>query len=333
MDHLSCVCKVLTTKVSCISEYLSDSYYAPARVKTSIERKRRMTQSNRSLYSSLRMGKFRQKQCNELKACLSVSPTLDWAKLYRVTSFSFCELRGLYELFKTLGEKPMVAPCASTAFETTVCLKNNGSMSQGIQRHQFLAACELGGLLGLSEVVGHFGSRLFTIFDTDGDGILGFKDFVCGLNHLLKGPESEKLKLTFKAYNLNGKGKWVTLEDMTSVLACASEAAYPTLLKFIQEQERAVWGSGSWDRHAGGSLEKGDTVTGELNPENFRAMSRRNAAAYAERTMKEFDQDKDGRLSRKEFKRWARSSPVLRCRLNEFSIDINVVPFQGVRLD
>ncbi|CAM9362389.1 unnamed protein product [Discosporangium mesarthrocarpum] len=273
------------------------------------------------------IGSSRQLRSKELRVCTTVSTRVNWSKLYGQTHFKYCELRGLYNLFQSLTKNPKVAP-----FSAAVPVGKGG---EGLMRRdQFLGACASGGSLGLSEVVGHFGSRLFDMIDTDGDGLLCFKEFVVGLSHLLKGAESERLKLSFKAYNLGGEGKWVTLEDMTSVLACSSEVVYPTLLKFIRGKERTGGKTTGMDleRREAGMGKQGAGMDSLTLAKTFRALSRRNAAAYAQKIMVEFGREKDGRLNRKEFERWARSGPVLRCRLNEFSIDVNAVPFQGVRL-
>ncbi|CAN0402693.1 unnamed protein product, partial [Hapterophycus canaliculatus] len=76
----------------------------------------------------------------------------------------------------------------------------------------------------------------------------------------------------------------------------------------------------------------------EALAELLQEIARRNAAAYAERAVSEFGSQaqggKAGRagLTQKEFERWALTGPVLRCRINEFSIDLNLAPFQGVQL-
>lgn len=55
-----------------------------------------------------------------------------------------------------------------------------------MKKAQFLAACDADDTFRLSEVVGTFGSRLFDVFDENGDGRLSFEDFALGLSKLLK---------------------------------------------------------------------------------------------------------------------------------------------------
>ncbi|CAB1097421.1 unnamed protein product [Ectocarpus sp. CCAP 1310/34] len=71
----------------------------------------------------------------------------------------------------------------------------------------------------------------------------------------------------------------------------------------------------------------------EALAELLREMAQRNAERYAAAAVSEFGQAQGGAgLTQKEFERWALTGPVLRCRINEFSIDLNLAPFRGVRL-
>lgn len=228
---------------------------------------------------------------------------------------------------------------------------------------------------------------------------IGFRAAVRTLRPLPRarhqGPESEKLKLMYAAYDLSGvvpseersrsssgrkasgtggglgggkpkmfrRSKYLTVEDITTVLASASEGAYPTLLQFTAEggNDNHLSGGGSRngspDRSARGESNRADrpgsrgrlrSGEGEAKrspsqdaraardpealAEVLQELARRNAASYAARAVSEFGQVQDGALTQKEFERWALTAPVLRCRINEFSIDVNVAPFQGVRL-
>lgn len=168
------------------------------------------------------------------------------------------------------------------------------------------------------------------------------------------------------------RGKYLTVEDITAVLATISIGAYPTLLQF-SAGDRALdgfSGSGVQNAHVD---DNGKYISGQFEPrgdsifaqgkkkglyseskkcgssddddgrgcgsgergaleEALRELARRNAADYAARAVSEFGQAQDGVLTQKEFERWALTGPVLRCRIHEFSLDVNVVPFQGLRL-
>lgn len=223
-----------------------------------------------------------------------------------------------------------------------------------------------------------------------------------------QGPESEKLKLMYAAYDLSGvvpseermasgrstggvsgfisgggkgkgigimakpsrRSKYLTLENMAAVLTSASQGAYPTLLQFTTDGGNVSYWSGG-DR--AGESKGGEEPTGEeqrsgegkaeaarlsSSPDNnnnngrgggggggrgsddpeqvaglLQELARRNAKSYAARAVSEFGQVQDGALTQKEFEKWALTGPVLRCRINEFSIDLNIVPFQGIRLE
>lgn len=198
---------------------------------------------------------------------------------------------------------------------------------------------------------------------------------------------SEERKEKLKKFKSKSKSKpkplrpskYLSVEDMTAVLASASEGAYPTLLQFTAVTGNSVHlcggkgsnshgsGRGCWelkdedeppsgcgpntgrktsvgrgssrrrnDRN-GGSVGRSEKASlshqdPEVLAKLLQEIARKNAASYAERAVSEFGQSHNGALTKKEFEKWVMAGPVLRCRINEFSIDLNAAPFQGVRL-
>lgn len=95
-------------------------------------------------------------------------------------------------------------------------------------------------------------------------------------------------------------------------------------------------GGGGGGGCSSGSSSRGGSLRSSRDPEAvaelLQELARRNAASYAARAISEFGHAQSGALTRKEFEKWALTGPVLRCRINEFSIDVNIAPFQGVQL-
>lgn len=185
------------------------------------------------------------------------------------------------------------------------------------------------------------------------------------------------------------RSKYLSLEDITAVLASASQVeVYPTLLSFTTEggaittsylagtgggagsgesksasdeppqdgrikpsssqdslSSGSTTGGAGWRRRGSSSGSEGcgygdgsssSSARTSRDPEALalllQEIARRNAADYAARAVSEFGQAHSGALTQKEFEKWALTGPVLRCRINEFSIDLDLAPFQGVRL-
>eukprot|EP00903_Cladosiphon_okamuranus_P015901 g14686.t1 len=398
----------------------------------------------------------------ELAKCAALSGDVRWAWLRSRSLFTFAEIRALWLVFvkcassetrlEQLGTSAPKAPICSVESKWKGSSPAQPARTVLMDKAQFLSFCDSSDNFGVSEVVGIFGSRLFDVLDDDGDGYLNFETFALGLSKLLKGPESEKLKLMYAAYDLSGvapseerrkssensangsgstrtlsgiggggsaikakqprRSKYLSLEDITTVLASASQVTvYPTLLSFTTEggpittsylsgggtgdggSNGCSCGSGgigesksasasasasdesprdaaggirssSWhDSMSSGSIcvgvggrrGRGHSGGGEgggydggggssgsssartsRDPEALaqlmKEIARRNAAEYAARAVSEFGQAHSGALTQKEFEKWALTGPVLRCRINEFSIDLDLAPFQGVRL-
>ncbi|KJE97836.1 hypothetical protein CAOG_07924 [Capsaspora owczarzaki ATCC 30864] len=64
----------------------------------------------------------------------------------------------------------------------------------------------------------------FKAFDTDGNGMISFAEFVCGLSVLTRGTPDEKLALMFRSYDLDGNG-YISKEEMTLIVQSCKEAA------------------------------------------------------------------------------------------------------------
>ena len=179
-------------------------------------------------------------------------------------------------------------------------------------------------------------------------------------------PPSEERSTCVGGGKASRRSKYLTAENIATVLASATlYGAYPVLLGFTAEGTSDAYLSGAGRagtsnngvdggrEGTGGRRESGGASgvrprrrkgartsrpvggcrrsSGALK-ELLQELARRNATSFAERAVSEFGKVKNGALTPKEFERWALTGPVLRCRINEFSIDVDVAPFQGVRL-
>lgn len=63
-----------------------------------------------------------------------------------------------------------------------------------------------------------FAKHVFRVFDRNDDGLLDFREFVCGFSVVLRGGVQEKLKFSFQIYDINGNG-FITRDEMSEVLS------------------------------------------------------------------------------------------------------------------
>lgn len=112
--------------------------------------------------------------------------------------------------------------------------------------------------------------RLFTIFDTDGNGVVDFCELSSGLSVLCGGTREEKVRAAFALYDLNQDGV-ISLDEMTRYLTSVFKVLYET-----NTETRGRLG---------------------VTPEEL-------ASVTAEQCFAEADLNHDGRLTFEEFLRW-----------------------------
>lgn len=117
--------------------------------------------------------------------------------------------------------------------------------------------------------------RLFTIFDSDGNGIVDFCELSSGLSVLCGGSREEKVRSAFALYDLNQDG-FISLEEMVQYLTSVFKVLYET--------------------------SPGTHAKLGVQPEEL-------AVITAEQCFLEADLNHDGRLSFDEFVRWYSRSP------------------------
>eukprot|EP01029_Cantina_marsupialis_P021825 TRINITY_DN528661_c0_g1_i1.p1 TRINITY_DN528661_c0_g1~~TRINITY_DN528661_c0_g1_i1.p1 ORF type:complete len:153 (+),score=26.51 TRINITY_DN528661_c0_g1_i1:58-516(+) len=60
--------------------------------------------------------------------------------------------------------------------------------------------------------------RLFTLFDTSGDGQINFRDFIVGMSTLIRGDVTEKLNFAFEMFDLDGSER-IQKDEMLHVFS------------------------------------------------------------------------------------------------------------------
>ncbi|CAB3988696.1 NADPH oxidase 5, partial [Paramuricea clavata] len=77
-----------------------------------------------------------------------------------------------------------------------------------------------------------FAERFFTLFDDNGDGMIGMKELVAGLELLTNGTVADKLTFLFRVYDIDGNG-YLSEDEMRTVLTSCMEESK---LKFDEQQ-------------------------------------------------------------------------------------------------
>ena len=116
-------------------------------------------------------------------------------------------------------------------------------------------------------------TRLFDLFDNDGNGAVDFSELVCGLTVLSGGSGDDKTRAAFSQFDHNGEGV-ITLEEMQRYLCSVFKVMYET-----QPGKRDEMG---------------------ISAEEL-------AAVTAEQAFEDADLNHEGRLSLEEFQKWATS--------------------------
>eukprot|EP01119_Soliformovum_irregulare_P016309 TRINITY_DN46_c0_g1_i1.p2 TRINITY_DN46_c0_g1~~TRINITY_DN46_c0_g1_i1.p2 ORF type:complete len:234 (+),score=74.28 TRINITY_DN46_c0_g1_i1:57-758(+) len=184
----------------------------------------------------------------------------------------------------------------SKLYETFMSISNGGHTP--LDRETFrkgLGLLESAGLKNLDD--SPFVDRLFSLLDVNGDARVDLTEFITGLSLLCKGTPEEKLKFSFKAYDLDGNG-FITKDELALMFKSAWIAGF-----------RALCATHGND---------------DLSMEDLNEFSEEMANLFAENAFETLDQNGDGRLSFEEFKEFALAEPKITATLNGFKKEVNI---------
>jgi Ca2+-binding EF-hand superfamily protein len=123
---------------------------------------------------------------------------------------------------------------------------------------------------------------IFRAYDTDDSGSIDFKEFISVLSILQRGSPSEKLEMSFNIYDLDGDG----------------EITKPELVKIVSSIFKV-------------RLIAGEGVEGVSDNKGWK-----NADAFVDHLFSELDINKDGKITKEEYKQGALRDPNICKSLN-----------------
>jgi len=71
-----------------------------------------------------------------------------------------------------------------------------------------------------------FANQLFSVYDTNNDGMIDFREFICGIGLMSRGTMDEKLRVAFRTYDLDNNG-YISRWEMQSVVTAIYKTIAP----------------------------------------------------------------------------------------------------------
>jgi serine/threonine-protein phosphatase 2B regulatory subunit len=212
------------------------------------------------------------------KASAAKAP--DEAMIKDVTSkshFDQFEVTRLYSIFDGLASKQN-----RTTFDRTLLKEALGRLNEV-------------GLKNLNN--SPFADRLFSMLDSNNDGVVDFAEFVVGLSHISKGTAEERLIMLFKAFDADKSG-FIQKDEMAAVL----KMLYLNGLKALNAS----------------------TVHEEFVAEDLERFAEGAARSWIVPIFENLDSDGDQKLSYADFKKFTQSQPKITVQLNGFKKELPV---------
>jgi len=195
------------------------------------------------------------------------------------THFDKVETSKLYEVFMSLS-KGGTTPLDKNQFKKGLAMLSTVGLKTGLDSTPFV-------------------DRLFVLLDTDNSGTIDLREFITGLSCLCKGTPEEKIRVTFKAYDLDNSG-------------------------FIDQNELTIMFKNAWISGFRMLSAAHPEESGTLSPSELDTFSTEIATAFASQAFDVLDANHDGKISFEEFVTFALSDPKITATLNGFKQDVSL---------
>jgi len=199
----------------------------------------------------------------------------------------------------------------SSLYELFISISENANKSVDIAKFRI-------GLQKVSELSGFnidcdtpYYERLFELLDTSGDGLLDLQEFVIGLALICKGTPEEKVKLSFKAYDLDGNG-FISRDELICMFKRAWLSGFIALCTYKSNTNIYILPS----NHENELI--------EVSRQDLEQYSSEMAKVFADLAFEQLDTNNDGKLSLEEFKDFALANPKITASLNGFKKELCV---------
>lgn len=172
-----------------------------------------------------------------------------------------------------------------------------------LNREAFSRCCKHLEKLGLRIADTPFEERLFCLLDKDKSGSIDAQEFLEGMAVIVKGTPEEKLRLTFRAYDLNGDDQ-ISKEELVEIFKQAWLTGLCVLLSTNEMGE--------------------DEDSKAKTAKEMEDFSHELSQKFAEKAFSHLDKNNDGFLSFEEFKEFAQQDPKITTTLNGFKKEIRI---------
>jgi len=195
------------------------------------------------------------------------------------THFDKVETEKLYEVFMSLSKGGTV-PLSKEQFRKGLGMLGAAGLKSGLDQSPFV-------------------DRLFVLLDTDNSGTIDLREFITGLSFLTKGTPEEKIRLTFRAYDLDKSG-FIDRAELTLMFKNAWLSGFRMLCAAHPEESNS------------------------LSNDELEKFSSEISSTFAMQAFDVLDANHDNKISYEEFVTFTLSDPKLTATLNGFRQDVSL---------